>query len=272
MGVCGVMLSVIIPAYNEGDNIYNNLLEISSELNRFCKDYEIIFVDDGSNDSTALEAKHAAEVIGNIEIVTYTKNGGKGHAIQEGFKRSSKELITFLDADLDIPPQQIKPLLEKICETNADVAIQSKRHKDSVVNGFPLKRWYLSKSYNLLVKQMFNLPVSDTQVGIKLFKREVLEEIMPKLLVKRYASDVEQLLLAHKYGFKIVECPVRINYNQAGDSMGMKDVLNIGWDTAAIYYRAHILKYYDKVGNKQYTTENKKRSIVPDDISNLENQ
>lgn len=126
------MLSVIIPAYNEGNHIYDNLLRINSELNHFCKDYEIIFVDDGSNDSTASEAKQAAEVIDNIEIVTYTKNGGKGHAIKEGFKKTSKDLITFLDADLDIPPQQIKPLLEKINETNADVVIQSKRHKDSV--------------------------------------------------------------------------------------------------------------------------------------------
>ena len=261
------MLSVIIPAYNEGNHIYDNLLRINSELNHFCKDYEIIFVDDGSNDSTASEAKQAAEVIDNIEIVTYTKNGGKGHAFKEGFKKSSKDLITFLDADLDIPPQQIKPLLEKINETNADVVIQSKRHKDSVVNGFPIKRQYLSKSYNLIVKQMFHLPVSDTQVGIKLFKRKVLEMIMPKLLVKRYASDVEQLLLAYKYGFKIAECPVRINYNQAGDCMAMKDVFNIGWDTAAIYYRAHVLKYYDNAGNMPHIIDNKSRSIVLENFS-----
>jgi glycosyltransferase involved in cell wall biosynthesis len=261
------MLSVIIPAYNEGNHIYDNLLRINSELNHFCKDYEIIFVDDGSNDSTASEAKQAAEVIDNIEIITYTKNGGKGHAIKEGFKKSSKDLITFLDADLDIPPQQIKPLLEKINETNADVVIQSKRHKDSVVNGFPIKRQYLSKSYNLIVKQMFHLPVSDTQVGIKLFKRKVLEMIMPKLLVKRYASDVEQLLLAYKYGFKIAECPVRINYNQAGDCMAMKDVFNIGWDTAAIYYRAHVLKYYDNAGTMPHIIDNKSRSIVLENFS-----
>ncbi len=250
------MLSVIVPAYNEANHIYKNLLSIRDELETFCNDFEIIFVDDGSSDSTASEARKAAEQINNIEVVTYIKNGGKGHAIKEGFKKSSKELITFLDGDLDIPPKQIKQLLNKINETGADVVVQSKRHRDSIVNGFPLRRQYLSKSYNLMVKQLFHLPVSDTQVGIKLFRRKVLETIMPKLLVKRYAADVEQILLAHKYGYKIVECPVQINFNQAGDCIGMKDIYNIGWDTVAVYYRANVLKYYDNVGTNQ-TNEKK---------------
>jgi len=90
---------------------------------------------------------------------------------------------------------------------------------------------------------------------------------MPKLMVKRYAADVEQLLLAHKYGFKIAECPVQINYNKAGDNIGIQDIYNIGYDTAAVYYRAYILKYYDNAGNMPHIIDNKSRSIVLENFS-----
>ena len=252
------MFSIIIPAYNEEHHIYQNLLEVHTELSYFCDDFEIILVNDGSRDDTLFEATRAAEQLGNIKVITYSKNGGKGNAIKEGFKNTSKDLITFFDADLDILPQQIKPLLNVIHETGADVAIQSKRHQDSVVNRFPIRRQFLSRSYNLLVKLLFNLPVSDTQVGIKLYRREVLDIIMPKLLVKRFATDVEQLVLAHKYGFKIAECPVHIDFNPDEDCIGLKDIFYIGWDTAAIYYRLNILKYYDKVENKTLKNHNDK--------------
>lgn len=238
-------LSIIVPAYNEAHHIRNNLLLIHSELSRFCSDYEIILVDDGSDDATMYEAKMAASEVGGITVVGYTNNGGKGNALRYGFKYTSKEFVTFFDGDLDIPPHQIEQLLNAITESNADVVIQSKRHPLSIVNGFPLKRRFLSRSYSLLVKILFNLPVSDTQVGIKIYRRDVLEKIMSKLLVKRYASDVEQLVLAHKHGCNIVECPVRIDFEPSGDRMRLKDIFHIAQDTAAIYYRLNILKYHD---------------------------
>lgn len=241
------MLSIIIPAYNEEHHIYQNLLAVHAELSNFCDDFEIILVNDGSRDGTLSEAMRADEQLRNIKVITYSENGGKGNAIKEGFKNTSKDLITFFDADLDILPQQIEPLLNTIRKTNADVAIQSKRHPDSVVNGFPLRRQFLSRSYNFLTRLLFNLPVSDTQVGIKLYRKEVLDIIMPKLLVKRFATDVEQLVLAHEYGFKIAECPVHINFNPDEDRIGLKDIFHIGWDTAAVYYRLNILKYYDNL-------------------------
>ncbi|ABE53100.1 glycosyltransferase [Methanococcoides burtonii] len=239
------MLSVIIPAYNEGHHIHDNLLEINDELRTFCDSFEIIFVNDGSTDHTLVEAKRAAEKTDNIKIISYTENQGKGNATIEGYKAASKGFISILDADLDIPPKQIEPLLKMISETGADFVIQSKRHPHSCVKGFPIKRRFLSRSYNLLIKLLFNLPVSDTQVGVKLYRKDVVNTIMPKLLVKRYAADVEQIVLAHKHGYKIEECPVQIDFDPAGDRMRLKDILNIAVDTAAIYYRLNILRYYD---------------------------
>ncbi|WP_445475527.1 glycosyltransferase [Methanococcoides methylutens] len=262
------MLSVIIPAYNEGHHICNNLLKINEELKIFCNSFEIIFVNDGSTDCTLEEAKKAAEQADTIRIVSYSKNQGKGHAIIEGYKAASKGLISILDADLDIHPRQIKPLLDKASETDADFVIQSKRHPDSNVKGFPLKRRFLSRSYNLTIKMLFDLPVSDTQVGVKLYRKHVVDTIMPMLSVKRYAADVEQLVIAHKHGYRIEECPVHIDFDPSGDRMKLNDILNIAKDTASIYYKLNFLDYYDldKVA-VQYAIEEKsiaEQNLIPE--------
>jgi glycosyltransferase involved in cell wall biosynthesis len=240
------MLSVIVPAYEEGHHIYRNLLRIHEELCTFCPDHEIIVVDDGSKDSTLSESRRAASEISKIKVVSSGVNMGKGNAIRLGFTHATKGLVTFIDGDLDIPPVQLKLLLDVFHKTYADVVIQSKHHPGSQVSGFPLKRQILSRSYSSLIKILYGLPVSDTQVGIKLFRREVLERVMPKMLVKRYAFDVEQLVLAHKYNFRIVECPVHIDFKPEGDNMKLKDIVKIAIDTAAIFYRLNILNYYDQ--------------------------
>ncbi|WP_135611783.1 glycosyltransferase [Methanococcoides sp. AM1] len=247
------MLSVIIPAYNEGHHICNNLLKIHNELKIFCNSFEIIFVNDGSSDNTLEEAIKAAEKADNIKIISYSKNQGKGHAIVEGYKAASKGLISVLDADLDISPKQIKPLLEKVAETGADFVVQSKRHPDSIVKGFPVKRRFLSRSYNMAIKMLFDLPVSDTQVGVKIYSKDVVDTIMPMLSVKRYAADVEQLVIAHKHGYKIEECPVHIDFDPSGDRMTFDDILNIAKDTASIYYKLNFIGHYNPpVGNQDY--------------------
>lgn len=144
-------------------------------MKTFCNDFEIIFVNDGSTDNTLEEAKKAAEKTDNIRIVSYSENQGKGHAIIEGYKAASKGLISILDADLDTPPKPIKPLLDKVSESGADLISQSKRHLDSNVKGFPYKRRFFSRSYNLVIKMFFDLPVSDTQVGVKLYRKDVVD-------------------------------------------------------------------------------------------------
>jgi glycosyltransferase involved in cell wall biosynthesis len=237
-------LSIIIPAYNEGKKIHYNLGNVIKHAQKLKNiDYEIILVSDGSTDNTYENAlKHKSK---KVKIYHYEHNQGKGYALKYGFNKSKGELIIFIDADGDLPPNQIQTLLDFMKTNKADVVVGSKRHPQSKVD-YPLKRRFYSRVYQLLIRILFSLKVRDTQVGLKLYKRKVLEKIMPKILVKRYAFGLETMVVANHYGFKITEAPVELKYNFSGTGINWKQIWNILVDTAAIFYRLKILYYYDE--------------------------
>ena len=101
-----VKLSIIIPAYNEGKNIYFNLNKIVSSINKVTKDFEIIFVNDGSKDDTLKEISRIKDK--RLKIKSYEKNQGKGYALKYGFNFVKGKYVTFMDADLDINPISLK--------------------------------------------------------------------------------------------------------------------------------------------------------------------
>jgi glycosyltransferase involved in cell wall biosynthesis len=212
---------------------------------------QIILVDDGSNDGTYEKALEFAKQHPNIQVVNYGNNMGKGFAIRYGFKYATRDLVAFIDADLNLHPGLILRLLEYMDKTGADVVVGSKRHRDSKIN-YPLKRKILSEIYYLFVKFLFGLPVRDTQVGLKLYKREVLEDVLPKVLVKKYAFDIELLANAHRLGYKIIESPVELNISFSSH-VNIKAIWHMMIDTAAVFYRMKILKYYDRqISPKQH--------------------
>jgi glycosyltransferase involved in cell wall biosynthesis len=169
-------------------------------------------------------------------------NKGKGHALKRGGMMAKGEKIIFLDSDLDIPPRQIKFFLDEL--ENADIVIGSKRHPDSKIV-YPISRKFMSAVYQRLNSILFNLNVKDTQVGIKAFHGKILKKNLPKLAIKRYVFDLELLVVLNKEGYKIKEAPVQIEY-KFGSTINIKSVLNMLWETAAIFYRLKILKHYDK--------------------------
>ena len=238
-------LSVVIPAYNEEKRIKDTLTETCATFDSFPISYEIIVVNDGSTDGTFEEASTIAEKRNNVKVVHYTQNGGKGNAVRYGCKFVTGNFVTFLDADLELHPKQLKAFFESMKKYNVDIVVGSKRHTLSKVN-YPYHRKILSWFYHLLIKMIFNLPVNDTQVGLKLFKREVIDTVIPKMLVKRYAYDVELLVIAKRMGFKMVEAPIELNFKRKIGRVRLTDIRKIANDTAAIFYRMYILKYYDQ--------------------------
>ncbi len=242
-----VMLSVIMPAYNEGERIRANLHEAAASLVGLGVPFEIIVVDDGSADDTLEEARAAAAADSHIRVARNVHNQGKGWALKTGFNRARGEVVAFLDADLDIAPAQLGNLWDKLHREGADVVIGSKFHPESRID-YPLWRRLFSLCYFLFIKVLFGLPLKDTQTGIKLYRRSVLAEVFPHVLVKKFAFDIELLAIAHYKGFRICEVPVVIDFRRRmrWGRIGLRDILNILVDTFSIFYRMKLVHYYDR--------------------------
>ena len=238
------LLSVIVPAYN-CRTIFRDLSTLKIYLDDLSRPYEIICVVDGKKDSK----DHTNELVKkikneNIKTYFYPENKGKGYAIRYGMARAGGGTIAFIDAGSDLHAKGIGLALEHMKWYNADIIIGSKRHRASKVF-YPWQRRILSFIVQRATRFFFGLNVSDTQTGLKVFRREVLVKVLPRLLVKRWAFDLEVLTVANHLGFKkIYESPIEINYNFQSN-IGFQAIENFAIDYLAIIYRIHILHYYD---------------------------
>ena len=238
-----VQLSVVVPAYREGRRIYDNLNRLVGELDKLGVPYEIVVVSDGNTDATVKEAKRVQSPA--VKVFHYPMNIGKGFALSCGIDQSSGELITFIDADMELDPANIKGFIDLMKSSGCDAVIGSKRHPDSKVS-YPRLRRLQSAIYQLVVRLLFNLNVRDTQTGLKLFRRQVLEEAVPLLAIKRFAFDLELLVVARLLGYRnVCEAPIRLDY-QFESTVNLRSAFDVLWDTAAIFYRLRILRYYQR--------------------------
>ncbi len=236
-------LSVIVPAYREGERIHDNLRRLLGELDKLRTDYEVLVVSDGNTDATAAEAERVGSP--RVKVLEYARNMGKGYALGYGVRHSRGALVTFIDADMELHPREIKNFIDLMEGGQYDIVIGSKRHPRSLVS-YPLFRRAQSFAYQLLIRLLFHLDVRDTQTGLKLFRRQVLADIVPLLAVKRFAFDLELLVVAQHLGYGgIVEAPIELHY-QFESTIRPSAIYRILWDTAAIFYRLRITRYYDR--------------------------
>lgn len=242
-------LSIVIPAYKEEKNILKTIKNILKIHDNLAYDYEIIVVVDGSPDDTAKEARKAKN--SRVKVFSYAKNQGKGHALKYGTRMATGDIITFTDAGGDFDPKQFDKYVKLLEIFDADFVIGSKRHPASKVN-YPRKRRVYSWIYHRMIRVLFGLNVTDTQAGLKFIKKKVAKDIMPRVLVKRYAFDLEMLVIAHQLGYRrIFEAPVELNFNAAGSGINFNAIRKMITDTMAIFYRAKILDFYRKQDHKK---------------------
>ena len=206
-------LSVVIPAYNEEENIAKCLTSISMVLKKLKLDAEIIVVNDGSTDKTGNIAKKFTKSLPNLKIVTNRPNKGYGGSLKAGFTASSKEFIVMIPADNQFDFNQVQDLLSKQAETNADI-VSGIRVKDSD----PKYRQFLRWGWNTLVRAIFGYLATDIDCGFKLIRRSILKKL--SLPSDGAMIDTQAFAAARARGLKIVELPVTHLPRTAGQSTG----------------------------------------------------
>lgn len=241
-----VDLSVILPIFNLADSVRRNLDKVESVLKGTGLSYEMIPVDDGSSDGTSAVIREWASSGDCRNPVLLEENAGKGNALKTGFRASSGRLVLLLDGDLDILPDCLPNFLATMERERADIVIGSKRHPRSQV-AYPWHRRVASSVYFWLVRLFIGMPITDTQTGMKLFRRDVLGDALDRMLVKTYAFDLELLSIAYGRGAKIVEAPVVIRFGDKFGALSMKTVRQMSMDSLAVFYRLRILNYYANV-------------------------
>ncbi|MBD3366160.1 glycosyltransferase [candidate division WWE3 bacterium] len=242
-----MLVSVIIPTYKKEKTIAKNIERIHKVMQETRWDFELIIVDDGSPDNTFKEAKKVKK--NNVSIVGYKTNRGKGYAVRYGMARAKGDYVAFIDDSMEIDPNGISMVLEHMQWYEADIIVGSKRHPASKTNFSWIRRLY-SWGYHLITKFLFRVPVKDTQAGLKVFKREVLEHVLPRLVIKQFAFDVELLAVSKYLGFRrIYEAPVSIHLNESDSTFDKflflsPHIRKMLLDTLAVFYRMYLLRYY----------------------------
>lgn len=247
-------LSVIVPIYHQANTIRRDLYTIHDTLEQIRYDYEIIAVVDGINsDKSYSEAKKLK--LKKLKVIGYPNNKGKGYAVRYGMAQTRGDYVAFIDAGMDINPNGISMILEHMEWYQADIIVGSKRHPASDIK-YPTYRRLISFSAQLIARYLLHINVTDTQVGLKIFRRQVLIKVLPRLLVKTFAFDLEILAVANRLGFtKIYEAPVRLQYDFSVKHLGgnfFKTILLCLKDTLAVFYRLKILHYYDDSNTRKW--------------------
>ena len=229
------MLSVVMPLYNEGAHITSNVAQTVGVL-RMLGPFEIILVNDGSSDNSGEEiARLAAQYPGEV-ISLQLSRSGKGEALRRGAQGARGDFVVFIDADLDLPPEQILFFVAIQRVKKADAVIGSKMHPDSTVD-YPLIRRVYSLGYFLLVKFLFGLPVRDTQTGLKLVRRELLLAALEKTESRGFTLDLELLVRLVQLGAVMVEAPVVVRHSMKFGGIGLPVVWQIFRDTWEVWRR-----------------------------------
>ncbi len=200
-------LSIVIPAYNEEQRIQKTL---SAFEWHFSKRYntEIIVVCDGNTDKTPEIVAKYSKRHKHVRLLAFPTRLGKGGGLVQGLKVAKGDLIGFVDADSSTSTADYDHLISALVKSKKDGAICSRYLKKSkVLVSQPFYRKFLSRGWNLLVRILFNIPFTDTQCGAKIFKKEAIQEVLPKMESYGFEFDVELLWRMQKAGYKISEIP-----------------------------------------------------------------
>ena len=204
-------LAVVVPAFMEEREIEESVTRLLGVLDTVDMESQVVVVVDGSPDRTEERVRSIDD--SRLTVVSYAENQGKGHAFKVGCRTvlDDVDIVCLADADLDLNPSAIPTLLAILAQGNTGAVVGSKTHPDSVIDSPPARK-FQSSIFRLIVGALFDLEVSDTQTGMKVFRRELLQDCLESVESKGFAFDLELLALARIHGYRIVEGPVELTY------------------------------------------------------------
>lgn len=201
-----MLLSIIIPAYNEEKRISEMLLEYGEFFAD--REVEFIVVLNGCQDNTVGVVREFVDRHPDrVRYLDFPERIGKGGAVLEGFRVAKGDIISFVDADGSTSPEEFQKLLKGLINNDAAIASRWKTGSEVVNRNF--LRNLASYGFRAVVKVFFRMPFIDTQCGAKAFKKELISKILPSMKITNMAFDVELLYRSLKAGYKIIEIPTR---------------------------------------------------------------
>lgn len=265
-------VSVIIPAYNEAVRLGESLKTVLAYLNEQEYKSELIVVDDGSTDATAMVAEDILQETGKVSshVIRYEENRGKGYAVRTGLLAAQGDIALFSDADLSTPITEMPKMIDPILDGELDVTFGSRALDRSLIGVHqPWRREQGGRVFNLIVRLSTRLPFWDTQCGFKAFRMSVCRPIVESATIDRFGFDVELLYVAYFAGLRLKEIPVRWDHNE-----GSK--VNVLRDSRRMFSEVQIIRRQAKKGvyanGIKAAQEIAKSELIRPSVSELEEE
>ena len=229
------MITLVIPMYNESSIIAETAKTVSEYMQNTFESYEVIFSNDGSKDDSA---KIVSDLnLPNVRVVGYEQNHGKGRAIRTGMLEAKGEIVMFTDADLAYGTDVIKRVYDTLKDADANMLIGSRNLSKDGYEGYTAMRKLMSKIYIKVLCVAGGFKLSDSQCGCKAYKGEAVKKIFSRCKVDGFAFDFESILWAQKFGYKIVEMPVKIVNHRESKVNAIRDTFKMLGDLSKMKKR-----------------------------------
>ena len=206
-------ISLVLPAYNEADNIEPMVSEAVPALEANADDYEIIVVDDGSSDDTAGATQRMMDLHPRVRLVQHPKNKGFGAAVYSGFTSAEKDWIFYTDADRQFVLGELASFVPLMDQADLIAGYRAPRRD-------PFLRVFYGKGWSALCTLLFGYTVRDVDCGFKLFRRQIIEQLAPHIASRGATFSIEWLVRAKRAGYRFVELPVTHQPRVAGSQTG----------------------------------------------------
>lgn len=220
-------VSLVIPMYNENSIIDEAIESFYSFMKSKFEDFELIFVSDGSSDGCGNAVLMASKDDDRIKLVSYTPNRGKGYAVRTGILSAEGDIIIFTDCDNAYGTDAVGRLADMLSSSDRDIIVGSRNIGKDGYEGYTFIRKLASKTYIKIIAVAAGFKLTDSQCGIKGFKRDAAKKIFSNCEVDRWAFDLEAIMIANKLGYKIGEIPVKIINHRESKINVMSDALKM---------------------------------------------